>query len=219
MCAEIQLADIYPKNRALSVWLPGEPQLGHTVLRVTLPTGEPFAIDFAGAQYGWQEQLYTWATYVKHRTMGVELKNFMFGGDREWTDNSLPPRPKGLSGASILLRKIVLQKLEASLYSSFISQNRGARGFASLPESEFVPAREQLVTRAKAAIQGTLHSFKEKGIGRIYFGYKYEAEVALTEELITKLKGMWLSEEEMRANEGDVDALKRIWEERAERIL
>lgn len=220
MCTDIQVAGTEPKDRALIVWLRGEPHLGHTILRVVLPTGELFAIDFAGSQYGWQEQLYTWATYVKHRTIeGVRLHETPFGSESEWTTDFVPNYPKSLSGAAFLMRKAVLRELEASLYNFFILQNRTARALVALPEIEFVTAREQLVTHAKAAIQGTLRDFKEKGVGRIYFGYKFGTEVTLREEFATKLKGVWLSEEEMRANEGDEDALKRIWQGRMARIL
>ena len=69
----------------------------HSVLRVTMKDGQSYALDLAGAQYGWQESVMTWERYsasrVQKKTSSVpfgETRVFCgivatsTGGHHEW---------------------------------------------------------------------------------------------------------------------------------------
>ena len=53
----------------------------HTIIRVTLKNGESYAVDIAGAQYGWHEPVTPWQLYNASRVR--EIKDVPpFGGTR-----------------------------------------------------------------------------------------------------------------------------------------
>ena len=53
----------------------------HSVLRVTIKDGQTYALDLAGAQYGWQESVMTWERYSASRVQ-KETSSVSFGMTR-----------------------------------------------------------------------------------------------------------------------------------------
>lgn len=220
ICAELTEAAVEPRDPALIVHLRGTDYLDsdHRILRVTLPTGEVFAIDFTGAQYGWKETLYSWDTYVKYRVHNVQSVG-QLGWGREALDAMLSTfAPDGPERAILTVRKAAMQGLKTQVDALLASQETGGRKVRPWPDSAFTTAREKLVTEAKAYLHGILRGLKENGIGRLYYNRLYLHRVTLSAEVASKYESVWLSDEEKDAEKGNVDALKRIWAERVARI-
>jgi hypothetical protein len=83
ICSEIIEASVDPKDVPLRMILISKDGVevpdvdDHYLLRVTLKSGEVFAIDIAGAQYGWYESALPWAQFLS-RTQGT-FKEYRFG--------------------------------------------------------------------------------------------------------------------------------------------
>jgi hypothetical protein len=75
-----------------------------------------------------------------------------------------------------------------------------------------------VAVQVKDDLREVLEDLKGKGIGRIYYGPQNRTQVALTEEDAQKYENVWLSKEEYDANQHEVAALARIWENKMARI-
>ncbi|CAM1503573.1 Fc.00g011640.m01.CDS01 [Cosmosporella sp. VM-42] len=146
-CVDIKEVGINPKNPALLVNIPGDdPYVHHVILRVTTPSGERFAVDLAGAQYGWQERLYAWEMCWKYRVeSGGDVASF---GSAKRSENAMYSMidQDGPAAAGSVIRKAIVAGMAAEINAFCVSQNMGMKKFLSQPEAEFVVAREQLVT-------------------------------------------------------------------------
>ena len=208
-------AGIDPKNPALLVDIPGaDPFVSHVVLRVTTSSGEIFAVDLAGAQYGWQERFYSWDTYVKHRV--ESLGDIDPLGTMRTMENALLSMigADGPARASSAIRKAIVGGVAAHINSFLASQHMSVKEFTSLPKAEFSAAREQLVTRANIFLHTKLQEFMRQGFGRVYFDSSFKTCIASTTATVAKYQKVWLSREEFKAAGGNLDKLRRIWEDK-----
>ncbi|KAH6869779.1 hypothetical protein B0T10DRAFT_593289 [Thelonectria olida] len=213
---DIAEASVEPKDPALVVHLAGKslPFANHCVLRASLHTGEVFAIDLTGTQYGWMEQLYTWHTYVRHRVKHVESIGPLGGVKQlETMILSFAP-PAGTGGASHTIRRNIMEGLTRSLITEFVQRRTTARDFLSLPQATFIHDRARLISHLKDFIRQEVQKLRRLGVGRLYFDHEFCPHVTLTAEEAIKYSNVWLSKEAYDANKGNSVALERMWTER-----
>ncbi|KAK5624619.1 hypothetical protein RRF57_000335 [Xylaria bambusicola] len=78
VCKNVELVHVQPRNvitpicqmtagRALNVCL-----YRHTVLKLTLMSGEQYVLDLSGAQFGWKETLAPWTAWTELRAAGMD---------------------------------------------------------------------------------------------------------------------------------------------------
>lgn len=100
-CTSIELVSFQVKDPPFTVtqkfvtWSPtGNPPRSHTVFKVTTKTGNTYALDLAGSQYGWFDPVCDWSTFLDKRcrsgtvqpTTVSEFKSFGL-----WTTPLEPP--------------------------------------------------------------------------------------------------------------------------------
>lgn len=189
--------------------------LGHCVLRVTVHTGETFAIDFTGAQYGWRTQLYTWNTYIQHRAKTVNGVTPL--GTTSLQESAVYSlfAPNSIAAATRAFRTNVIRDgLVRSLVTYFVQHQTSVMDLFSLPGSPCVRERAQLVDFVKDSIRRRVQELRDQGVGRPYFDRHFESHYTTTAEEALKYQGVWLSKEQYNANKGNLNALKRLWNKR-----
>ncbi|KAF7555283.1 hypothetical protein G7Z17_g2334 [Cylindrodendrum hubeiense] len=214
----LQEANIKVKDPALVVDLAEHPTLapfGHNLLRVKLTTGEIFAIDFTGAQFGWRDQLYTWDTYVQHRVKEFNSLEPLGGAKQQDSMVYCRISPTSIGGASRAFRTdVVNEGLVKGLVTYFVQHETTVKKLLSLPPSLFVRERAQLVNHLKHSIRTRVQKPCDLGIGRLYFDDQFESHVVSTSEEALKYQNVWLSKEEYSANKGNLKALRYIWKKK-----
>ncbi|KAI9149985.1 hypothetical protein HJFPF1_09732 [Paramyrothecium foliicola] len=160
----------------------------HTVVRVTLPSREVFVMDISGAQYGWKERLYTWDTYATHRAE-VEEEGGLFGGSRGWENAAYSmENPTGRAWVLRMTRIRLAEGLKANLEANIAAKSGSVKSFLSLPEQEFVAARQYLIQQAETHLNGAIADLRSRGIGRYYFDENFTLCVTETEKQAEKLR-------------------------------
>lgn len=194
---------------------PNLSHLGHCVLRVTLHTGETFAIDFTGAQYGWRSQLHTWNTYIEHRAKRINgVTTLGITSLHESAVYSLFA-PHSIEKATRAFRTNVAHDgLVRGLVTYFVQHQTSVKDLLSLPCSSFVRERAQLVNFVKDSIRRQVQELRDLSVGRLYFDEHFESHYTTTAEEGLKYQSVCLSEEEYSANKGNLNTLKRIWNQR-----
>lgn len=193
---------------------PNSGLLAHGFLRVTLHTGETFAIDFTGAQYGWGSQLYTWNTYIQHRTKTIDTRTLGATLQQESAVYSLFPQNSIENATRAFRTNVAHDGLVRGLLTYFFQHETTVKDLLSLPRSSFVRERAQLVNQVKDSIRRQVQKLRDQGVGRLYFDNHFHSHFTTTANEGLKYQNVWLSEEEYNANKGNLTALKRIWNKR-----
>lgn len=68
--AKHHMKSVYPGEGALRV---DGTDYAHTIIRVTMMNGETYALDMAGAQYGWHESVTPWQLYNAARVREIKI--------------------------------------------------------------------------------------------------------------------------------------------------
>ncbi|KPM36982.1 hypothetical protein AK830_g9595 [Neonectria ditissima] len=158
-CQKVQVGEVDVKNPAIVVHLRGTPYYTHhSVFEVTLVTGEVYAVDLTGAQYGFQEKLYEWKTYDTHRAEpGSEISTLDDAEESERVVHMLAGLSiHGRAMAVKNLRETVMRDLRRSIDGYVRSKKATIKDMMLLPDSEFRVARQQLVTHAKTSLQNAV---------------------------------------------------------------
>ncbi|KAK7422644.1 hypothetical protein QQX98_001432 [Neonectria punicea] len=220
VCETIQVGKVEMKNPAMVIRLVGCPYIPqHTVFKITQSTGEVFAVDFTGGQFGFQEQLYEWKTYIKYRaepgSKTITLAQMAEEENAHYRAANMKADSCGM--ATKILRTKLMRGLRGSIDAHLASEKTTAKDIMFLQHSEFGPAREKLITEAKVGLQKALDFLALKGISRVYFAQGFNPRVALTEECARKYKDVWLTDDEMKAMKEDIGALMTTWTRRMQR--
>lgn len=76
--AKHYMKQVYPSEGPLTI---DGTDYAHTIIRVMLKNGETYALDMAGAQYGWHEPVTPWQLYSASRVQGIK-EVVPFGGTK-----------------------------------------------------------------------------------------------------------------------------------------
>jgi hypothetical protein len=225
VCAEIQDAWVTPKDRAITTCISNAPviivstAIGHNVLYVKLATGQEYAIDLTGAQYGWHEQLYTWQTYLQHRGQDGERKPL--GIVKEVFERGVVSAVGGPAKLIHAMKCQISAEMAGRMKVFFARKGTGPRAFMSLPPGEFSLQRAELLGDLKHQLREVIHDLTvRRGIGRTYV-YMDElgpsVHIVQSEEEAEKLKKIWFTKQQYQRKQGRTMELAREWMNRVKR--
>lgn len=119
----------------------------HEVFRVVLKTGEMYALDFSGAQYGYQDPVLPWDTYVQSRLGGDprRIKAFHSFGNMYALNEKIAQTP-GLFGTTMKVN-LALSKATTSACEHFAGakKKRSLGDCLKLPQAAFLSERDELI--------------------------------------------------------------------------
>ncbi|CAH0056849.1 unnamed protein product [Clonostachys solani] len=202
VCSKITEVRIKAKGRALVVEIGGNPTTDvHTILRAKLESGEEFSIDVTGAQFGWQEKIYTWRSFTQHRAESIEDR-LALGGTNLHEALMVESFPADqIHRAAYDLRQEIARDVVKSITAFFSEKQTSVWNFMSQANSTFPSQSAELVSKATMAIHGSIHKLTvERGIGRWYVEVqpsKFALKVLRGEELARRMKRVWLSQKQV----------------------
>ncbi|KAL8635448.1 MAG: hypothetical protein Q9228_007059 [Teloschistes exilis] len=119
----------------------------HEVFRVVLKTGEMYALDFSGAQYGYHDPVLPWDTYVQSRLGGDprRIKAFHSFGNMYALNEKIAQTP-GLFGTTMKVN-LALSKATTSACEHFAGakKKRSLGDCLKLPQATFLSERDELI--------------------------------------------------------------------------
>ncbi|CAG9974157.1 unnamed protein product [Clonostachys byssicola] len=146
----------------------------HWVLYVLVSSGERFAIDITGAQFGWHEKMYEWDVYLQHRAAynySQKLGTF----DYQWsTEIMVDESSNSYRRQSCELRGEICRAAGAALNEFLLLKQTSVLSLLSVPDAEAFSAQKmELVERAISSIKETIHEITVvQGRGRWYLELK-----------------------------------------------
>lgn len=213
-------ARLWPKNDVLKISLQGNAPSAniHDVIRVKLASGEEFAIDLSGAQYGWQDKIYTWETYLNHRGDMDEMGD-MGTACRVEVQELSSFAQDDFHRAPDELRHEISRDMSKAIEEFLVARGTTAKKFMSLASPKFQALQTDLIAVAKNKLHDCLHAFiVQRGIGRLYFHLDVVGEhvqpgfkVVRTDETADALKKVWFTREELKANRNAPMVLAEEW--------
>ncbi|KAI0111878.1 hypothetical protein F4814DRAFT_460920 [Daldinia grandis] len=191
----------------------------HTVFRVTLRTGEKFAVDYAGARFGWVETLMHWEHFAAHRVKRVIRVSFPGAWERDpatMVPAYLPEKKK--AHLHTLFLRMVLFDVHLSLHLGH-------------PEVSFDSALSESITEEvwRAIIVGFIEAtgrifgeantaklISDMGIkARMYLNSNFEEWVEHHDGDCARLENVWFNESHLTWLKAhvvdDMGVLKRVW--------
>ncbi|VUC37529.1 unnamed protein product [Clonostachys rosea] len=200
VCSKITEIHIKTKDRPIEVEIEGFTTVDwdHTVLRARLESGEEFAIDLTGAQFGWQEKIYTWQSYIQHRAECLDGPAMALGHAHMHQALDMTKYPTEiLRRAAYEYREEIAQGVGKSITAFFNEKETSAWKFLSQAESTFPAQSAELVAKATMTIHDGIHKLTvERGLGRWYVHLDpcdYGLKVLRDELLACKMKKIWMS--------------------------
>ncbi|KEY73506.1 hypothetical protein S7711_10744 [Stachybotrys chartarum IBT 7711] len=179
-------------------------------LTVMTSGGETFVVDLTGSQYGCEEKLYEWNVFRKNRSNGLRGAPTPLGEDRSVDAVYSLLNPTSPCWVARFIRINIITELCAYIEPIIAHTATNVKGFMALPDGEFATARQRLVSKATTFLDRQMQELYQRGIGRVYFDEKLDVCVTKTEEEASKLRNVWLPEEEVERL-GDETSLKRAW--------
>lgn len=161
----------------------------HHVLRVTLKTGERFAIDFTGGQYGWKEYLCLWEPYHSRRVHHIKSVRDLplhmdYGPSVSKTREELAHALRWqVMGSVMSAIKDNIPPVNSTPAPSDANFNLAASSFNKLVHRAILLAKQRL---------------KQQGLHRLYLDDEGRVQVTATVEQAAKYRDVWLTGEEVR---------------------
>ncbi|KAI1141842.1 hypothetical protein F5Y05DRAFT_274973 [Hypoxylon sp. FL0543] len=192
----------------------------HPVFRVTLDTGERFAVDIAGGRFGWKEGVVRWDHYEKRRVLHVLSSVESNYADADYSNlpqvNTLPVAVSRFHGMLIegLLEKMKEPGAE-SVSPDAIKDALSTRDHKSWDE---LMGRILDFVKTTCREVDLYHFMSSPGRGWMYVNAKGELRVTLHPAERAKLDDVWLTSEEAKIlDAADTEGLKLLWTERLKR--
>ena len=148
----------------------------HNIIKITTRNGEVYALDMAGAQYGWTECIVPWKFYVESR-VGAATNVVPFGGTKVWSNMEAKKRGgqyQWVYGIKVLFAQVVDGAVMLWQRGDILTTD-----LFRLPEQEFqkkqaslLDAVEELLQKEKA-LQESRGSFESKAGFRDGFEKKF----------------------------------------------
>lgn len=157
LCTRMLVASVEPKDIAMvTVSKHVSPMSdAHDILYLELASGEGFAIDVSGCQYGWQESIYTWDCFLRHRARlfsytSLDDVNRILARNME----ELRLAPTDAGRASRELRHEIVQQVAESIKAFFRTRQTSVRSFMSVGNDSFPDKVADLTSHATVKISG-----------------------------------------------------------------
>ncbi|VUC28705.1 unnamed protein product [Clonostachys rosea] len=184
VCCTIQEASVRAKYLAMFIIPPRgvtKDFNSHWVLRVKVDSGESFAIDIAGAQFGWQEKMYEWDVYVQHRVTLTRRQKLGVWADFLWAQ-MMGHESNTIQRQAYELRREICSTTEVALKAVLVKKNTNVLSLVSTPnEAAFSAQKTELFDRAVSCIKETIHEITVvQARGRWYMELKEVAPGNIT---------------------------------------
>ena len=122
----------------------------HSIIRVTMKTGEKYVIDLTGAQYGWYETIIPWHTYEKNRVQPIrEVQRF--GYTRKFCEERAA-KSGGLAKWNHDADKSFTKALN-DIVEGWQAGNMSLSAMLKLPEAELEKKRTSFLETVKEGMQ------------------------------------------------------------------
>ncbi|KAI0103363.1 hypothetical protein GGR51DRAFT_561791 [Nemania sp. FL0031] len=169
----------------------------HTVLCVTLMSGEKMVVDMAGVQYGWRETVAPWGAWTSHRVVG-KLCYLPFGSSQQAMQmlNAFSPQFVNISESQ---RSSLAQKMQVAIQNKMKESNASsAVELYRLGEAAFASCKLAMLSSAAAAVDSGLRELYESKVGLCYIDERGLWQATTTKQQAEALKKVWLSDEDVK---------------------
>ena len=144
----------------------------HSIIRITMKNGHIYALDMAGAQYGWHESIIPWQTY--HASRVREIREVLpFGGTRLFCDaraNSMIAQGKWVHGIN---RNFAFNVQEAVTW--WQKKNISTTNLLRLPEPDFTKHQSSLLETVAEFLRISKTMQESKGAFDVKGGFQHGA--------------------------------------------
>lgn len=194
---------------------------GHAAIRVTLPSGQRFALDPTGAQYGWREHLAPWDDYERHRVHMIDSVAAVAAPAAAEMDAAHKPDGRWETEARRCMA--VMARCLADRAAHHASRHMGFESLSALAlcapeEADFVHARRALAEEARRFLAGYAARVEAGWMQKWYCDGAFARPYSTRSEAAhDRLRGVWLTDGEVEASAG-FRQQKAIWRERFDRF-
>lgn len=197
---------------------------GHAAIRVTLPSGQRFALDPTGAQYGWREHLAPWDDYERHRVHMIDsVAAVAAPAAAAPAEMDAVYKPDGLWETEARRCMAVMARCLADRAAHHASRHLGFESLSALAlcapeEADFVHARRALAEEARRFLAGYAARVEAGWMQKWYCDGAFARPYSTRSEAAhDRLRGVWLTDAEVEASAG-FRQQKAIWRERFDRF-
>jgi hypothetical protein len=182
----------------------------HQVLKVKLKTGEIFAVDITGAQFGWYEKVMAWEDY-RLRILGK-------GSVQPFGTTFKSAKVDASNGSLELVRQETLLEISKAAEMSikeWLKQEKTDLGaLMEMAEAEFVPLSRKIFDVVEKKLHLAVEEVRKSDRCRFYFGPDFGPALTRSAEETALLKKIWLTKEECQAEGNEFERLRPIWKTR-----
>lgn len=130
---------------------------GHLTVKVVLENGETYALDIAGAQFGYFDPVLPWSQYLESQVKTVK-KIVSYGHSR--LKGSRKCHKPGAEGQVASAHAFVILVMERAI-DQWVSENMTLQAMLKLPEAGYEQKRSELLDALNIALQGVTIGHKE----------------------------------------------------------
>ncbi|GAP92684.1 putative set domain-containing protein 5 protein [Rosellinia necatrix] len=186
----------------------------HTVLRVTLKSGEKIAIDVAGAQFGWRETIAPWQAWECHRVEG-QICVEPFGTSQQMMQIQYSILAAQYVQLGESQRSSLAQKMQAAVRDAMAARQAPSAGkLYALDDAAFAACKTAMLSGAEKALGDGLREIHASKIGRCYVDARNEWRATATRRQAEALEGVWLTEEDVKKAKEEGEDLAKIYKMR-----
>ncbi|KAI1752258.1 hypothetical protein F4782DRAFT_546948 [Xylaria castorea] len=170
----------------------------HTVLCVTLKSGEQMAVDIAGAQFGWRETLAQWGVWTGHRVAGKPCAE-PFGYAQQRMQMLYPSAAPQFVHVSDSQRLSLAQKMQVAIQNKMKENNVPSAGrLYKLDDDAFTACKLAMLSSAEEALDNGLRELHESKVGLCYIDARGQWQATTTKQQAEALERVWLTDEDVK---------------------
>ncbi|KAI1259320.1 hypothetical protein F5Y18DRAFT_313088 [Xylariaceae sp. FL1019] len=187
--------------------------LTHTVLQVTLPGNEKYAIDMTAPQFGWKETVAPWSTWSQLRC------------DVQFDVNPFPHleriqrqqiKARDLEYNQQVLRELLFEYLDDRLDMMVRATNGlyAVHSVLTCPPESYARIESEVMQLIRQSVAALEKNVLRKDCARLFIGPKPDYAVRVACGFAPDLKDIWLSKEEYDKLKASKTDLQKLWDER-----
>ncbi|KAI0198554.1 hypothetical protein F4808DRAFT_472679 [Astrocystis sublimbata] len=183
----------------------------HTVLCATLKSGEQFAIDVTGAQFGWRETVAPWGVWVSHRVAGKPCFE-PFGSSQQTMQMIYPYRASQHLNYSESQLSTLVKDMQVAIQNKMDEHNApSAIELYKLHETAFDLCKNAMLSVAEESLTKGLDLMHAAGVGRCYIDASGQWQATTTPKQADALKQIWITDKDMKNAKGRDEKLYSMY--------
>ncbi|KAI3339650.1 hypothetical protein F4824DRAFT_508474 [Ustulina deusta] len=217
LCQTLQEVHIMPRNAYRPICLTRNNTADntmyhpHVVLCATLESGEQVAVDIAGAQFGWRETVAPWGVWTSHRMAGKSCAD-PFGSSEYCMQTVYRLVAPQFVQVCESLRSSLAQKMQVAIQNKMKENKAPSAGeLYKLDAAAFASCKLAILSSAEEALDNGLRKLYESKVGFCYIDVRGEWQATTTKQQAEALKGVWLTEEDVKMAKDEGTDLKIIY--------